>query len=101
MRNNFAEWKNVRIVVGSVPATLDQIESDAIAYLHLDMNSSTPEMAALDALWSTLTPGALVLLDDWGYSGYEPQHEAMGDFARENGLPIVSLPTGQGLLLKP
>ena len=65
------------------------------------MNSSTPEVAALDALWPRLTPGAVVLFDDWGYSGFEPQHEAMGAFAREHGLPIASLPTGQGLLLKP
>ena len=47
-----------------------------------------------------LTSGAVVLFDDWGYRGFEPQHEAMSAFARERGLPIASLPTGQGLLLK-
>ena len=90
----------MRIVAGSVPSTLDQIEAGSIAYLHLDMNSSTPEVAALDILWPRLTSGAVVLFDDWGYRGFEPQHEAMSAFARERGLPIASLPTGQGLLLK-
>lgn len=99
-RRNFAEWRNVRIIVGSVPSTLDQIDADAIAYLHLDMNASTPEVAALDALWPRLTRGAVVLFDDFGYLGFEPQHEAMSAFARDHGLPIASLPTGQGLLLK-
>ena len=28
VRRNFAAWKNVRIIVGSVPSTLDQIEAD-------------------------------------------------------------------------
>jgi hypothetical protein len=98
--SNFAAWKNVRIIVGSVPSTLEQIEAETVAYLHLDMNSSTPEVAALDALWPRLTPGAVVLLDDWGYEGFEPQHEAMSAFARDHRLPIASLPTGQGLLLK-
>ena len=37
----------------------------------------------------------------WGYRGFEPQHEAMSAFARDHELPIASLPTGQGLLLKP
>ena len=100
MRQNFAAWKNVRIIVGSVPSTLAQIEADTIAYLHLDMNSSTPEVAALDILWPRLTSGAVVLFDDWGYRGFEAQHEAMSVFARDHGLPIASLPTGQGLLLK-
>jgi hypothetical protein len=100
VRRNFAAWKNVRIIAGSVPSTLDQIEANTIAYLHLDMNSSTPEVAALDELWPRLTSGAVVLFDDWGYRGFEPQHEAMSVFARDHGLPIASLPTGQGLLLK-
>jgi hypothetical protein len=101
VRTNFAEWKNVRIVVGSVPSTLDQIDANTVSYLHLDMNSSTPEVAALDVLWPRLTRGAVVLFDDWGYHGFEPQHEAMSGYARDRGLPIASLPTGQGLLLKP
>jgi hypothetical protein len=100
VRRNFATWKNVRIVVGSVPTTLDQVDADTVAFLHLDMNSSTPEVAALDALWPRLTRGAVVLFDDWGYRGFEPQHQAMSAFARDHGLPIASLPTGQGLLLK-
>ena len=91
----------MRIIVGSVPFTLDQIDAETIAYLHLDMNSSTPEVAALDALWPRLTRGAVVLFDDWGVPLFEPQHEAMSAFARDHGLPIASLPTGQGLLLKP
>ena len=101
VRNNFAAWNNVRIIVGSVPSTLEHIDADTLAYLHLDMNSSTPEVAALDALWPRLTRGALVLFDDWGYRGFEPQHEAISAFARDRGLPIGTLPTGQGLLLKP
>jgi hypothetical protein len=100
-QRNFTTWKNVRIVVGSVPSTLDRIEAETIAYLHLDMNSSTPEVAALEALWPRLTRGGVVLFDDFGYRGFEPQHEAMSAFAQARGLPIASLPTGQGLLLKP
>lgn len=100
VRRNFGAWENVRMIVGSIPSTLSLIDTDAVAYLHLDMNASTPEVSALDALWPRLTRGAVVLLDDWGYHGFEPQHEAMSAFARDHGLPIASLPTGQGLLLK-
>ena len=65
------------------------------------MNSSTPEVAALEALWPRLTRGGVVLFHDFGYRGFEPQHEAMSAFAQAHGFPIASLPTGQGLLLKP
>lgn len=98
---NFAEWANVRIIQGSVPGTLERITASSIAYLHIDMNASTPEIAALDFLWPRLTEGAVVLLDDYAYRGYEPQYRAVQSFAQRRGVVVLSLPTGQGLFLKP
>jgi hypothetical protein len=54
---NFAQWSHVKIIVGAVPETLDQIRSKAIAFLHIDMNCSPPEVAAITHLWSRLSPG--------------------------------------------
>lgn len=101
VRANFAEWKNVCIIEGAIPETLTQIAAQRVAYLHLDMNCAPPEVAALEFLWPRLVPGALVLLDDYAYRGYGAQKLAMDEFARRRGVQIASLPTGQGLLLRP
>ncbi|NBU17397.1 MAG: class I SAM-dependent methyltransferase, partial [Actinobacteria bacterium] len=42
VRRNFAEWQNVRIVVGSIPDTLADVTASTIAFLHLDLNCSLP-----------------------------------------------------------
>jgi hypothetical protein len=60
-----------------------------------------PEIAAIQFVWERLVPGAVVLLDDYAYYGYFSQKLAMDQFAREKGINIMSLPTGQGLVLKP
>ncbi len=101
VRANFAQWNNHRIVVGAVPETLDQVESEAIAYLHIDMNCAPPEVAALRQLWPRLSPGAFVLLDDYANRGRDEQRVAMDTVADELGVSICTLPTGQGLLIKP
>lgn len=101
VRANFAEWKNVCIIAGAIPETLEQIDTQCIAFLHIDMNCSPPEVAAIRHLWDRLTPGAPVLLDDYAGFGYEWQKIGMDAFAAERGLSILSLPTGQGLLIKP
>jgi hypothetical protein len=101
VRNNFSEWKNTVIVVGAVLETLFEIKSSQIAFLHLDLNCSPPEVAALETLWDRLTPGAFILLDDYAYVGYRPQKVGIDGFARTRGLPVLSLPTGQGLIIKP
>ncbi|MFQ5700739.1 MAG: TylF/MycF/NovP-related O-methyltransferase [Acidobacteriota bacterium] len=101
VKANFAQWKNIRIIVGSIPDTLDAVMADKVAYLHLDMNCAPPEVAAFDYFWERLVPGAFILLDDYAYWTFERQKTAMDRAAAERNLKIVSLPTGQGLLLKP
>lgn len=100
VRENFSEWKNVRIIQGPVPETLKQVDADRLAYLHLDMNSAAPEVAAFEYFWERLSPGAVVLLDDYAFHGYREQKEAMDKAASAKSAAIASLPTGQGLIIK-
>jgi len=100
-RANFSEWENVRIIEGPVPDTLKDVGAQKIAFLHLDMNCAPPEVAAFNYFWDLLVPGAFVLLDDYAYDGYEEQKYAMDAAAAAKDQKIVSLPTGQGLLVKP
>lgn len=101
VRANFAQWQRVHIIVGSIPETLEQITASEVAFAHIDMNCAPPEIAALEYLWPRLVPGAFVLLDDYAYHGYEAQKQAMDVFAASRGVAIASLPTGQGLLIRP
>lgn len=100
VRANFAQWPRARIVEGAIPGTLSRVTAREVAYLHLDMNCASPEVAALTYFWERLVAGAPVLLDDYAYLGYTAQKLAMDDFARARGVMICSLPTGQGLLIK-
>jgi hypothetical protein len=101
VRRNFAEWRNVKIIVGSIPDTLSDVTSSTIAFLHLDLNCSLPEVAAAEALWDRISPGGIILLDDYAYAGYRSQKLAMDRFAESRKVSILSLPTGQGLIVKP
>jgi hypothetical protein len=101
VKKNFSEWKNAIVVQGSVPDSLAAVKSTAIAYLHLDLNCSPPEIAALELLWDRLVPGAFVLHDDYAQVAHKISKDGMDKFAATKHLQFVSLPTGQGLLIKP
>ncbi len=101
VRQNFSEWHRTRIIVGSVPETLAQVDAQRIAFLHLDLNCAIPEARALNHFWDRLTPGALVLMDDYAYHGASVQKALLDEVAHSKGVSIVALPTGQGLLIKP
>ncbi len=97
---NFTEWPSARVIVGAIPKTLSQCPSRKVAFIHIDMNCSQPEVAALRYFWPLMAPGAIALLDDYAYLGYESQKAAMDELAADLGVPILSLPTGQGVLMK-
>jgi O-methyltransferase len=100
-RQNFAHYPRVRLVRGKVPDTLNSVSIDKVCYLSLDMNIAAPELAALTFFWDKLVTGALVVLDDYGWQTHHQQKSALDKFVESKGAKIATLPTGQGLLIKP
>ncbi|GAF67256.1 unnamed protein product, partial [marine sediment metagenome] len=100
-KENLSEFDRVHLIRGAIPDTLENIEIDKVCFLAIDMNNAAPEIAAANFFWHRLVPGATVLLDDYAYVGYDEQNKAFDRFAKEKGIEILSLPTGQGLFIKP
>jgi O-methyltransferase len=100
VQKTFSAFKNVVLVKGKVPDTLPQVKSNKLAYLSIDMNAVVPEIAAAEYFWEKLSPGAFMLLDDYGFAAHIEQKLAFDEFARERGIEIFSIPTGQGLIMK-
>jgi hypothetical protein len=100
-RRNFAPFPKARLIRGMVPDTLTQVAIEKVCYLSIDMNIAYPEIAAIEYFWDKLVSGAIVLLDDYGWAAYYEQQLAWDAFASRKGVAIATLPTGQGLLIKP
>ncbi|HVM01437.1 MAG TPA: TylF/MycF/NovP-related O-methyltransferase [Acidimicrobiales bacterium] len=90
-----------QIIRGPVPDTLPQVDTEKVAYLSIDMNCTPPEVAAMEYFWPKVTPGGVMVHDDYGHPGHEEQRHAMDAFAAGQGLRMLQLPTGQGMLFKP
>ena len=101
VRAKFASYPNVRIVPGRIPDTLAQVETARVAYLSIDMNMTLPEIAAATHFWPLLAPGGVILLDDYNWMHHVNQKQAFDAFAAERNVPILGLPTGQGIIVKP
>jgi predicted O-methyltransferase YrrM len=100
VRTNFAEWGNAILVQGSVPEVLAQTDIKLVAFVHIDMNCALPERAAFDFFWDRLSPGGVILFDDYAYYGHDEQRQSIDDAAGAKCTEVLSLPTGQGLIVK-
>jgi predicted O-methyltransferase YrrM len=100
VRERFSKYGNVKIIRGIVSDSFEEAVPERIAFLHIDMNSEKAEMLALEHLFSRVTPGGFIVLDDFGWSCNLNQMSAELAFMTERGCRVLDLPTGQGLVIK-
>jgi hypothetical protein len=97
----FSEYPNVILVKGIVPDTFREIDLGRVAYISIDMNNASAEISAIEYLWDKLVFGGVVVLDDYAYGPeFLEQKRAWDIFALNNKIEILTLPTGQGLIIK-
>jgi len=97
----FQKYKQVKLIKGLLPNSLQGNEPEKIAYLHIDMNNFEGEIAVLDALFERVVPGGMIILDDYEWSGiYRPQKLAEDKWFDERSYKVFPLPTGQGFVIK-
>lgn len=101
VKEKFSKWTNCKIIRGKVPETLEKVESTNFSYVSIDMNVAAAEIAAAEYLWPKIVPGGIMLLDDYGWESHIQQKIAFDEFAARHGIQILSLPTGQAILMKP
>lgn len=101
VRNMFASYPNVRLFPGYLPDSLTPAAlPERISFLHLDLNSAEAEIACLERLFERMSPGAILLLDDFGHSGYAASHRAETAWFSARGYAVAELPTGQGIVIR-
>ena len=95
-----ADVPRARVIRGAVPDSFAQGVPERISFLHIDMNSAPPEIAALEYLFDRVSPGGVIVLDDYGYIPYRAQRDAERPWFAERGYDVIELPTSQGLVIK-
>ena len=100
IKKTFKKYSFVKIIKGFIPETLPKIDSNKISFLHIDLNSAFPEAEAIKFLWNKIVPGGIILLDDYNQVSREVQKDTINKLSKTIGFSVLSLPTGQGLIIK-
>tara|TARA_R110002074_G_scaffold274885_1_gene446439 strand:+ start:3494 stop:5098 length:1605 start_codon:yes stop_codon:yes gene_type:complete len=96
----FAPHPNVKVIGGFLPETLDGASPEKISFLHVDLNSWQAETACMEVLYDRISPGGVIIYDDYGWKLFHKQKEAADAFMTSRNNSILELPTGQGLAIK-
>lgn len=96
----FKKYNNVIPIKGVVPDSFKTKCPKKISFLHIDMNSSKSEIAALEHLFDNVVKGGIIIFDDFGWMGYDKQTYAEIEWLENRSHKILELPTGQGMVIK-
>jgi O-methyltransferase len=101
VRGFLVEWADhLELVAGDIFDTLPRTEIGPVAFCHLDLNASQPTRLALEYLYPRLVAGGMLVMDDYGWAGYEDQREVLETFFAGKPEELIALPTGQALVVK-
>lgn len=101
VRERFSDYPQVKLVKGLLPDSFENNEPASVAYLHIDLNNVEGEVAVLERLFDRVSPGGIIVLDDYEWAGvYRPQKQAEDQWFDRRKYRIFPLPTGQGIILK-
>lgn len=71
----------------TLPAYVAKNRGMRISLLHLDLDVGRPTLAALRASYDLMTPGGIIVLDEYGLEGWG-EADAIDSFFRERGLKL-------------
>jgi hypothetical protein len=93
--------ERVFCVVGDVRQTLHSqlMLLEDIAFVHFDLNSANIEEVCFRLVYPKLRKGCVIVLDDYGFVNLEMQQVTWDNLALEFNFSILSLPTGQGIIV--
>jgi hypothetical protein len=98
-RANLAEFDFVRFHRGWIPSRFDDVADRSFAFVHLDVDLYDPTLASLLFFYPRLSPGGVLLFDDYGLEKCPGVRQAIDEFFADKPEPVLELPTSQALVL--
>ncbi len=92
----------IRLVEGDASLTFAEYarESRAVSLAHLDMDLYQPTADTLPIAFDLLSPGGILLLDDYGFTSCPGVKQATDEFLQRVSATSVHLMTGQMVIVK-
>lgn len=102
VRRYLSRFDNYELREGVFPDTAAGLEQEVFALVHVDSDTYSSYVAAFEFFAPRLSPGALMVLDDYGFTTTPGARRATDEFVERQGSGFVflHLVTGQGLLVK-
>ncbi|MFZ4664230.1 MAG: TylF/MycF/NovP-related O-methyltransferase [Caldilineaceae bacterium] len=100
IRENLKAFPFVQYYKGWIPERFPEAAPFSFSFLHIDVDLYQPTWDSLCFFYERMTPGGIILCDDYGFSTCPGAYQAMSTFFADKAEAIIHLPTGQAFIIK-
>lgn len=100
IRDNLKMFTDVHYYKGWIPTRFQEVSDVMFCFVHLDIDLYQPTWDSLNFFYERMVPGGIILCDDYGFSTCPGAKKAMDSYCSDKPEAIISLPTGQGFIMK-
>ena len=99
-RENLKAFDNVVYHKGWIPQKFNEVEDSRFSFVHLDIPLYQPTIDSFAFFYERMSPHGIILNGSYGFIQCPGSEKAMDSFFADKPEEIVSLPTGQGFIVK-
>ena len=100
-KNNLKLFKDMIIYnQGYVPEVFESTSSyhpESVNYLHIDLNSAAPTLAALEFFYPKMQERGIIIFDDYGAKNYSVLRNEIDKFLSTKSGILLEIPTGRAI----
>jgi len=100
VKQNLAEFPRVEYHKGWIPERFPAVSGRPFSFLHIDVDLYEPTRDSLRFFYERMSPGGIILCDDYGFSTCPGATQALDEFLRDKPERVISLSGGGGFLIR-
>lgn len=100
VRRNLAEFSDVTLMKGWIPARFPDVADRLFAFVHIDVDLFDPSRDSLAFFYDRMSAGGIIVCDDYGFSTCPGATAAVDAFLADKPERMLVLPGGGGFLIK-
>ena len=100
-RGHLRAFSNCTFHRGWIPDTFAELPSAThFAFVHVDVDLYEPTLACYEFFWNRLSPGGMIVNDDYGLTSCPGATRAVDEFVAARREALLEVPTSQAVLIK-
>lgn len=100
VQSNLRDFPNVHYYRGWIPDRFPSVVDCQFSFVHIDVDLEQPTYDSADFFWPRISPGGVLLCDDYGFTSCPGATLALDDYFASRPERVIALSGGGGFAIK-